>query len=78
MSGARLRMIIRVVHIVGGLLIGAFVYAPWADNAAFVLLMQVGVMPVLGISGVLLWQQARFNRFMRRVLPHKTERTPTR
>lgn len=65
MSGATLRTITRLIHLVGSALIGTFVYSPWSDLPWFVLLMQVGVIPVLVLSGIVMWQQGRIVKWLR-------------
>lgn len=64
MSNKRLRTVLRYVHLVGAALIGTFVYAPWRSEAWFVLSMQVVIIPVLTLSGLALWQQARVGRLL--------------
>jgi hypothetical protein len=58
-SGKQLRMTMRIIHVVGAALIGAFVYSPWASIPWFLALMQFGVIPILSLSGFVMWQQAR-------------------
>jgi hypothetical protein len=41
---------------------GVFLYSPWSADAAFVAVMKLGVFPLLGVTGVVLWQQARLLR----------------
>lgn len=64
MTGRTLRTLSRALHLVGSALIGAFVYSPLGDLAWFTALMQFGVIPLLALSGVVMWQQARVQRWL--------------
>lgn len=66
MSNRQLRVVLRWVHIVGGALIATFVYAPWGASPLFLALMRWGVIPVLILTGLLLWQQARLTKLRQR------------
>lgn len=66
MSNRQLRMIIRWVHIIGGSLTATFIYAPWGQEALFVGLMRWGVIPLLILSGLVLWQQGRLTKRLQR------------
>jgi uncharacterized iron-regulated membrane protein len=55
----------RIIHLVGAALIGTFVYGPWSNIAWFVALMQFGVIPLLTLSGFVMWQQARVLAWLR-------------
>ncbi len=65
MSNKQLRIIIRWIHVIGGVMLGAFVYSPLREISEFVLLMQFVVIPVLTVSGLALWQQARLNKWLK-------------
>lgn len=67
MSNRRLRSIVRWLHIIGGSLIATFIYAPWGLAPLFVGLMRWGVIPLLVLSGMLLWQQAWLKKRWQRV-----------
>lgn len=66
LTNKQLRDTTRILHIVGAILIGTFVYSPLRINDAFVLLMQVGMIPLLTLTGLVMWQQARVFRLLRR------------
>ena len=57
-SNRQLRRIVRWVHIIGGSLIATFIYAPWGQAPLLISLMRWVVIPVLILSGMVLWQQA--------------------
>lgn len=67
-SNKQLRLILRYTHLAAGILIGLFVYSPLGDVAAFVLLVQIGLIPVVVLTGIWIWQQARVSRLFTRVL----------
>ncbi len=50
------RKLVRWLHLVGAGLIGAFVYSPWSDVAWFAALVKWGVIPLLTLSGLWMWQ----------------------
>jgi thiosulfate reductase cytochrome b subunit len=63
MSNRQLRVVLRWIHIVGGSLIATFVYSSWGANPLFLDLMRWAVIPTLIVTGLVLWQQARLNKF---------------
>lgn len=73
MSNRQLRMALRWIHIVGGALIATFVYGPWGANPLFLGLMRWGVIPILMLTGLFLWQQARLAKWR-----HGADRSSTR
>jgi hypothetical protein len=66
MSGKQLRLLLRIIHVVGAVLICTFVYSPWSSLPWFLSLMQFVVIPVLTLSGVVMWQQAFVVRLLQR------------
>jgi hypothetical protein len=67
MSNKQLRNILRVVHLVAGVMLIAFVYSDTLQaSASFITLIRV-VVPVVGISGIAMWQQASLSRLRRRL-----------
>lgn len=65
-TGRRMRVVLRWFHLVAGSLVAAVVYSPLRESGAFVLLVQVALMPVLILTGVWMWQQARLRRLLGR------------
>ena len=62
-----MRKTLRYVHLVAGLLIGAYVYSPTlSGNAAFQAMIQLGVFPIIALSGIAMWQQPRLMKLTRR------------
>ena len=69
LSGKQVRDLQRIVHLVSGLLVGLYIYTPLADVAAFSLLVQLVVVPVLVAAGMAMWQMARLRRLLARRRP---------
>jgi hypothetical protein len=67
-SSKQLRLILRYTHLAAGTLIGLFVYSPLGDVPAFELLVQIALIPVVMLTGIWIWQQARVRRLFARVL----------
>ena len=61
------RTVSRWTHLAAGWLVGVFVYTPAREDPTFVLLMQVGLLPILVVTGIWMWQQARIRRLYRRL-----------
>jgi hypothetical protein len=66
MTGKHLRTLMRLIHLIGSALIGTFVYSPWSTLPWFIALMQFGVIPILALSGLVMWQQAWVLRRLKR------------
>ncbi len=59
MNTRKTRSIVRWLHLIGAALIGTFVYSPWGDVVWFASLVKWGVIPLLTISGLWMWQGHR-------------------
>lgn len=66
MSNRNLRVVLRWIHLIGAGAIGTFVYSPYGDDPIFRAAMQFIVIPVLSLTGIALWQQARLNKLLKR------------
>ena len=56
---------LRWLHILlGGLIIGTYLYSPWGSVAAFRGIVLWVVFPTLAITGLVLWQWARIARLL--------------
>ena len=62
LSGKQQRTILRYSHLVAGMLNVFFIYTPLGDVSAFQLLVQIILVPVIIITGVWMWQQARVRK----------------
>ena len=78
LSGKQVRDVQRIVHLVSGLLVGAYIYTPLADVAAFSALVQLVVVPVLVAAGMAMWQMARLRKLLARRRPAAVTQTSRR
>jgi hypothetical protein len=65
MSEAKLRMILRWVHIILGLVILCYIYSPWAASVSFQLLVKFIIVPVIVVTGIWIWKFTAFNKLLR-------------
>lgn len=61
------RIVLRWTHLLMAWPLGAFIYTPARENEAFVFFMQFVFVPLLAITGLWMWQQARLRRLYRRL-----------
>ena len=75
-SNKQLRLILRYTHLAAGILIIIFVYSPLGDVPAFELFVQIALIPIVVVTGIWIWQQARVRQLFARVLTgsHKETR----
>lgn len=65
MSNKKLRNWVRISHLVAGIMIALFVYSTSARaSEAYTLFLQIIVIPAVSVSGLVLWQQGRINRWL--------------
>ena len=64
-SQAKLRVMLRWMHIVLGLVIMCYIYSPFHEYVWFQILVKFIIIPVIAVSGVWLWQFKVFNKFFR-------------
>ena len=62
MSARQTRSVLRWLHLLGAAAIGTYVYSPWAEIAWFAAAVKWGVIPLLSISGLWMWQGHRWLR----------------
>lgn len=67
MTAATLRKALRWFHIIGGLILGTYLYSPWGSNPAFTVLTLYVITPAMAVTGLLMWKQGPISRFFRRV-----------
>ncbi|MCP6760356.1 MAG: hypothetical protein NHB32_16810 [Fischerella sp. CENA71] len=65
MSNKNLRVTMRWIHIVGAGFIGTYIYSPWSSNSAFTALMQFVIIPVLSLTGIVMWKQALLKKLIK-------------
>lgn len=67
MSNKALRNLTRVVHLIAGISLFALVYSDVPRNSeTFLSIMQVVIVPVVVLSGMIMWQQPAVSRLLRR------------
>jgi hypothetical protein len=64
LSGKQQRTVLRHSHLLVGMLNAFFIYTPLGDVRAFELLVQIILVPVIIITGVWMWQQARVRKLL--------------
>ena len=64
LSGKQQRTVLRYSHLLVGMLNAFFIYTPLGDVRAFELLVQIILVPVIIITGVWMWQQARVRKLL--------------
>lgn len=64
MSNRGFRNVLRWVHVIGGSVIATFVYSPWGADPTFAALTRFVVIPVLIVTGVVMWQQPRVVKWL--------------
>lgn len=65
MSEKGLRNILRVIHLVAGVVLGNFLYSPFGSDPTFRMLMQIVIFPLLVLTGLWLWQMPRIRRLLK-------------
>jgi hypothetical protein len=63
-SNKRQRDIQRVMHLIGAAALLIYVYTPSGSLPVFTTLMQVAIVPALGVSGLLMWQAPRLRKLL--------------
>lgn len=64
MSPTSIRLWLRWSHVVAGLVIGAYVCSPLHADGTATLIARLSLLPVLALTGLAMWQQGRFTRFL--------------
>lgn len=65
MTAANLRKALRWFHILGGLVLGTYLYSPWGTDPIFTTITLFVVTPAMVISGVWMWKQGAISRLFR-------------
>ena len=61
----RLRIILRWLHIVLGLVILCYIYSPFHEFVFFQIAVKFFVIPVITVSGIWIWKFKEFNKFFK-------------
>ena len=62
MQPSGIRTTVRWIHLSAAALIGVSVYSPWSSDPVFASVLKFVAFPLLGLTGLALWQQARLLR----------------
>lgn len=66
MSSKQLRTFLRYAHIIEGVLIAIFIYSAAArDSQLYTSLIQFVILPLITLSGLMMWQMPRINKWRR-------------
>lgn len=65
MKAKKIRVVLRWVHIVCGLVIMCFIYSPFHESAVFQWIMKLLIIPVVTLTGIWVWKFKEFNQFFR-------------
>lgn len=71
MAPKKLRDTLRWVHIIIGIYLGYYVYSPIEEHPLLRLIGRL-IFPIVVITGLWMWQQARVRRMLRRRQPQRT------
>ena len=64
LSNKQIRDLQRVIHLATALALGACIYLPLGTPPQVAALLKFGVIPVLAVSGLLMWQWTRLRRWL--------------
>jgi hypothetical protein len=65
-SARQTRAALRAVHLALGTIMGFVIYSPTVSDELLRAVFAFGVFPALTVTGMLLWQQAKVRRLLRR------------
>ncbi len=66
MSNKQLRNVVRLVHLLVAAFMAVFIYSPLRLDSTVTLIAQVVVVPVVALSGLVMWQQPTVVKFLNR------------
>lgn len=69
MTNRKLRTIQTWIHIVGGSVIGTYIYSPWHTVFAFDVAVKAVVFPAMVLTGVVLWKWGKIRSLFRSDTP---------
>jgi len=62
---SKMRIILRWVHIVLGVILMCYIYSPFHEIRAFQLVVKFTVLPLIAFSGLWIWKFKAFNKFFK-------------
>lgn len=66
MSNKQLRNVVRLVHLLVAAFMAVFIYSPLRLDPTVALIAQAVVVPVVALSGLVMWQQPAVVKFLNR------------
>ncbi|KLN63889.1 hypothetical protein ZX61_17280 [Vibrio sp. VPAP30] len=67
MNGQLVRLVLRWTHILCALLVGAALYSPLKANESFMWVILFALLPLVALTGVLMWKQGKVMQMLKRV-----------
>ena len=64
LKAKKVRIAIRWMHIVLGLVVMCYIYSPFHENESFQIVMKFVIIPVITITGIWIWQFRAVNKFL--------------
>lgn len=64
MSLAFVRTSLRWFHILAGILIATYIFSPLHLDSRATLFVRISLVPLVGLTGIAMWQQGRFRRLL--------------
>jgi len=65
MTEVKLRILLRWMHIVLGLVVMFYIYSPFHRNEIFQLVMKWGVIPGMTLTGIWIWKFKSINKMIK-------------
>ncbi len=65
MTPMTFRRTLRWSHLATSAIIGTYLYSPWSTDPTFTAVTLYAVFPLMALTGVAMWQQARLARWLR-------------
>lgn len=62
LTQSKVRVVLRWLHIILGLVIMCYVYSPFHEHRWFQVLVKFGIIPIITFTGIWLWKFAAFNK----------------
>jgi len=66
MSGKQFRTVTRYIHLGVALLFLVYFYVPDGNTETVFRIIRIGALPIVGLTGIALWQQPKILKFIRR------------
>lgn len=75
MSNKTFRNVIRLIHLAIAACMAIFIYSPLRLDSAFATAVQIVVVPLVAITGMVMWQQPRVLKFLNGGKTQSTQRS---